>query len=273
MNKPTEMDLLKRENRELKKNVQTLKNENSDLKSEIAQGRDLFKKTKKSFSMVLITLILKLFSDGLNASQIHKTMNRFKNCLDIFDECEVPSLTYINSLRLSMPSLNELQAKDFVKKSRILTLAMDESPSNTGDKSFQVGVYNESAEYSILSFKEISGGTAQEIHDRVLELLRQLFDQDFSTFVKKIKFVSSDTASNQLCANKKLISSFMSMNGGHYIQSIRCSMHNISNMEKRAKSSNIIVDDMLNSISNGLGQRANQGSGSSDQRPESWTGP
>ena len=64
MNKPTEMDLLKRENRELKKNVQTLKNENSDLKSEIAQGRDLFKKTKKSFPMVLITLILKLFSDG-----------------------------------------------------------------------------------------------------------------------------------------------------------------------------------------------------------------
>ena len=240
--KDTEIDQLKRENRELKEKVKYLESAQNEKfleleneNSQISQARDLFKKSKKSFSTSLITLILKLYGDGLNASQIHKTLNRFKNCLNIFDGCDVPGLTYINSLRLSMQSLNELKAKDFVHKANILTLAMDESPSSTGDKSFQIGVYNESAEYSILSFKEISGGTAQEIHDRVLELLQQLFDHDFLTFVKKIKFVSSDTASNQLCANRKLISTFMTMNGGHYIQSIRCSMHNISNMEKKSE--------------------------------------
>ena len=75
------MDKLKSENRELKEKFKKLENQNSVLKSEIGQTRDFFKKTKKSFSMDLITLILKLFTDGLNASQIHKTLNRLKNCL------------------------------------------------------------------------------------------------------------------------------------------------------------------------------------------------
>ena len=89
------MDKLKRKNLELEEKVQGLENENFILKSEICQTKDFFKKTKRSFSMDLITLILKLFSDGLNASQIHKTLNRLKNCLDIFDGCDAPSLTYI----------------------------------------------------------------------------------------------------------------------------------------------------------------------------------
>ena len=75
------MDELKRKNLELEEKVQGLENENFVLKSEIGQTKDFFKKTKRSYSMDLITLILKLFSDGLNASQIHKTMNRFKNSL------------------------------------------------------------------------------------------------------------------------------------------------------------------------------------------------
>ena len=70
MDKETEMDQLQRENLELKENAQKLENENSVLKSEIGQTRDLFKKTKKTFSMDLITLILKLFTDGLNASSV-----------------------------------------------------------------------------------------------------------------------------------------------------------------------------------------------------------
>ena len=103
-------------------------------------------KHKRTFSTELITLILKLYGDGLNASQIHKTLNRMKNCFDIFDDCKIPSLTYINSLRLSMQNLNELQAKHFVDKSKILTLSMDESPTSSGDKGFQVGAYNEMGE-------------------------------------------------------------------------------------------------------------------------------
>ena len=182
-----------------------------------------------------------------------------KNCFDIFDDCKIPSLTYINSLRLSMQNLNELQAKHFVDKSKILTLSMDESPTSSGDKGFQVGAYNEMGEYCVLTFKEIAGGTANEIHDRVIQLLQHLFQEKFVEFIKKIRFLSSDTARNQIAANKKLISTFMLSNGGTVIYMIKCSMHCISNMEKYAKNSNEILVAILNAISNGLGKRAKQG--------------
>ena len=136
---------------------------------------------------------------------------------------------------------------------------MDETPSCKGDKSFQIGCFNEKGDYCILSFKEIVGGTADEIHDRVMELLQEQFDENFQEFVKKVKFMSSDSAHNQVLAIKKLIRTFMLHNGGHVIYAIKCAMHSVSNMEKKAKEVNKDVDNVLNAISNGLGRRANPG--------------
>ena len=51
----------------------------------------------------------------------------------------------------------------------------------------------------------------------------------------------------------------MLQNGGHVIYAIKCAMHSVSNMEKKAKEVNKDVDNVLNAISNGLGRRANPG--------------
>ena len=71
--------------------------------------------------------------------------------------------------------------------------------------------------------------------------------------------MSSDSAHNQVLAIKKLIRTFMLQNGGHTIYAIKCAMHSVSNMEKKAKEVNKNVDYVLNAISNGLGRRANPG--------------
>ena len=234
----TQQDTLEHKIDQLEFENYKLRLELNNLKKESDQAKTFFTKHKRSFSTELRTLILKLYGDGLNASQIHKTLNRMKNCLEILDGFKIPSLTYINSLRLSMQNLNEQKAKHFVEKSKFLTLSMDESPTSSGDKSFQVGVYNEMGQYCILSFKEIAGGTSNEIHDRVIQLLQGLFEEKFVEFIKKIKFLSSDSARNQMAANKKLISTFMLSNGGNVIYIIKCAMHCIANMEKYAKNSN-----------------------------------
>ena len=255
----TQQDTLEHKIDQLEFENYKLRLELNNLKKESDQAKTFFTKYKRSFSTELRTLILKLYGDGLNASQIHKTLNRMKNCLEILDGFKIPSLTYINSLRLSMQKLNELKAIQFVEKSKMLTLSMDESPTSSGDKAFQIGVYNEHGEYCVLSFKEIAGGTADEIHDRVSQLLQDLFEEKFVQFISKIRFLSSDSARNQIAANKKLISTFMRLNGGKVIFLIKCSMHCISNMEKYAKKSNETLNEVLNAISNGLGTRSKQG--------------
>ena len=222
-------------------------------------SQNIFKKHKRKFSVNFNTLILKLFTDGLNAYQIHSVLTRFKNTLPCMESANIPCRKYISNLRLSMESLNSYKEQEFAQNAQYLVLSMDETPSSKGDKSFQIGAFNEKGEYCILSFKEIVGGTADEIHDRVLELLEDLFAENFDDFVKKVKFMSSDSAHNQVSAIKKLIATFMLRNGGHMIYAIKCSMHAIANMEKKAKEINKIVDVVINAISNGLGRRANPG--------------
>ena len=251
MNQPdkdTEIEELKREIRELKEKVQTFESD-----------QNVFKKHKKRFSVNLLTLILKLLADGLNAYQVHRTLMRLKNALPCLESADIPSRRYISDLRLSMQCLNKYKEMEFVQNAKMLTLSMDESPSSKGDKSFQIGAFNEKGEYCILSFKEIVGGTADEIHDRVFELLLELFEEKFHDFVKKVKFMSSDSAHNQVSAIRKLIATFMLHNGGHMIYAIKCAMHSISNMEKKSKEIIKEVDYILNAISNGLGRRANPG--------------
>ena len=87
--------------------------------------------------MNLITLILKLYSDGLNSYQIHRVLIRFKNSLPSMESAVIPSRRYISDLRLSMDCLNKYRELEFVQNAKTLTLSMDESPSSKGDKSFQ----------------------------------------------------------------------------------------------------------------------------------------
>ena len=249
------MNELKAELEKLKKEKVEMTEKIQNLESEI----NIFNKQKKRFSVNLITLILKLYSDGLNSYQIHRVLIRFKNSLPSMESAVIPSRRYISDLRLSMDCLNKYRELEFVQNAKTLTLSMDESPSSKGDKSFQIGCYNEKGDYCILSFKEIVGGTADEIHDRVMELLQEQFEETFQVFVKKVKFMSSDSAHNQVLAIKKLIRTFMLQNGGHMIYAIKCAMHSVSNMEKKAKEVNKDVDYVLNAISNGLGRRANPG--------------
>ena len=155
------MNKLKAELEKLKKEKVEMTEKIQNLESEI----NIFNKQKKRFSVNLITLILKLYSDGLNSYQIHRVLIRFKNSLPSMESAAIPSRRYISDLRLSMDCLNKYRELEFVQNAKTLTLSMDESPSSKGDKSFQIGCYNEKGDYCILSFKEIVGGTADEIHD------------------------------------------------------------------------------------------------------------
>ena len=62
---------------ELKAELEKLKKEKVEM-AEIIQNleseQNVFKKQKKRFSVNLITLILKLYSDGLNSYQIHRVL-------------------------------------------------------------------------------------------------------------------------------------------------------------------------------------------------------
>ena len=60
MDKDTEIGKLRREIQELKEKVQRFESD-----------KNIFKKHKKRFSVNLLTLILKLLADGLNASQVN----------------------------------------------------------------------------------------------------------------------------------------------------------------------------------------------------------
>ena len=71
--KDAEIEQLKREIRELKEKVQIFESD-----------QNTFKKHKKRFSVNLLTLILKLLADGLNAYQVHKTLMRLYICFILY---------------------------------------------------------------------------------------------------------------------------------------------------------------------------------------------
>ena len=131
-----ELEKLKKEKVEMAEKIQNLESE-----------QNIFNKQKKRFSVNLITLILKLYSDGLNSYQIHRVLIRFKNSLPSMESAVIPSRRYISDLRLSMDCLNKYRELEFVQNAKTLTLSMDESPSSKGDKSFQIGCYNEKGDY------------------------------------------------------------------------------------------------------------------------------
>ena len=158
-----------------------------------------------------------------------------------------------------MTKLNTKRAEYFVQKSKFIMLSMDETPSSAGHKCYQIGGFNEKGEYCIFCFKEIEGGTSKEMHSRAIELLKSTLGNLWLPFVKKVRFICSDTARNQIKTNEMLISSFMVENGGHPVYIIKCALHSVSNMEKKAKATHDVVASVLNALSNGLGRRARPG--------------
>ena len=148
----------------------------------------------------------------------------------------IPKTTFVRELRYGLHELNKLQVKDFLDSATDITLALDETPSPNGDKSYSAAcAFDEHGRFMCLGLSDTTCKTGEGIAETTKKILTEAGCMELVK--EKIRTegfgIMSDTSKAQKKANRKLMEYFTGkeQDGG---ESISCLMHLVSNAEKYA---------------------------------------
>ena len=140
---------------------------------------------------------------------------------------QVPKETFVRGLRYALDDLNKAQVRDFVDEATELTLAVDETPSPNGEKSFSAtGVFDQNGRFMCIGFAENINKDGEGLAEATKRILTDAGCVD--TVKGKIRThgpgIMSDTSAAQKRANRIIMEHFTGeKHNGE--ESISCLMH------------------------------------------------